>query len=114
MKRLAIHRHPECARCARYARVHRALDWLGRLEPTTAAPPGAPLTRGKIAVVDLATGERLRGAAAMAALARQVPAYWPLLVALRVPALRRRFAAEVEPGEAETCQPARGGADRTS
>ncbi len=103
MKRLAIHRHPDCDRCARFARVHRALDWLNRLVTTTKPPPGAPVPKGKIAVVDLTTGARLRHEEAMPAICRQVPAYWPLLALLQIPAMRRRFAQEIAPDGTQGC-----------
>mgnify|MGYP001552041526 CR=1 FL=1 len=110
MKRVVIYRHPECRRCARFARVHHALDWLGRLATSTDVPPGGPLVPGRIAVVDLATRRRVGGAEAFALICRQVPAYWPLLALLGIPAARRRFAREFDPGATEGCQPAPGGA----
>lgn len=56
--------------------------------------PVGPLRRGEVVVRDLRNGETLRGAAGFALLCRQIPAYWPLLPFLRVPALRRRVDRE--------------------
>lgn len=98
MKRVMIHRHPDCARCARIARVHRAFDWLNRIAVSTAAPPGGAVRRGQIAVIDLATGARVRGADGFRLICRNVPAYGLLLPLLHVPAFRRRMEREIDPG----------------
>ncbi len=58
MKAIRLYRHPECERCAGYARMHHRFDWLGRFEDTTETPPTGPLRVGKIAVQDLRTGSR--------------------------------------------------------
>jgi hypothetical protein len=50
---------------------------------------------GKIAIVDRSSGRQLDGPAAMAALFRQVPAYWPLLLLLSVPGLRSMLTADL-------------------
>ncbi|HVU23460.1 MAG TPA: hypothetical protein VHE13_04990 [Opitutus sp.] len=98
MKRVRIHRHPDCARCARIARLHQALDWLNRIAVSTEPPPGDALPRGHIAVIDLGTGARIRGAAGFGLICRNVPAYWPLLALLHVPSFRRRVEREIDPG----------------
>jgi hypothetical protein len=55
-----------------------------------------PLRPGEVVVQDLRRGMTLRGAAAFALLCRQIPAYWPLLPLLRIPALRRRIEREFD------------------
>ncbi len=94
MATIRLYRHPECARCAGYARLHRRLDWLGRFEDATSVSPVGPLRMGEVVVQDLRSGETWRGAAGFTLLCRQIPAYWPLLPLLRTPAVRRRVERE--------------------
>lgn len=95
MKRICIHRHPACPRCARLAAWHQRLDWLDRVADSTTAPPGRPPVRlGEIAVHELRSGTVLEGVQAVRAIARQVPLYWMLLPLLRLPPISRRVEAE--------------------
>ncbi len=94
MAAIRLYRHPDCAKCARFARLHRRLDWLGRFEDATGGSPVGPLRRGEVVAQDLRSGETLRGAAGFAVLCRQIPAYWPLLPLLRIPTARRRVERE--------------------
>jgi len=89
-----LYRHPCCARCARFARWHRRLDWLHRFEDSTGTSPVGPLRLSEVAVQDLRHDTTLRGAAGFTLLCRQIPAHWPLLPLLRIPALRRRVERE--------------------
>jgi hypothetical protein len=93
MPAIRPYRHPDCAKCARYAQLHHRLDWLGRFEDTTGISPVGPLRLGEVVVQDLCSGQTLRGAAGFALLCRQIPAYW-LLPLLRIPAPRRRIDRE--------------------
>ncbi len=95
MAAIRLYRHPGCAKCARFARLHHRLDWLGRFEDATSVSPVGPLRMGEVVVRDLRSGETLRGADGFALLCRQIPAYWPLLPFLRIPALRRRIDREL-------------------
>ena len=94
MATIRLYRHPGCAKCARYARWHRRLDWLGRFEDSTGVSPVGPLRMGEVVVQDLRSGETLRGTAGFALLCRKIPAYWALLPLLWIPALRRRVDRE--------------------
>lgn len=94
MASIRLYRHPDCAKCARFARWHRRLDWLGRFEDATGVSPVGPLRLGEVVVQDLRSGATLRGAAGFALLCRQIPAYWPVLPWLRIPPLRRRIERE--------------------
>lgn len=114
MKRVLIHRHPACARCARIARVHHAFDWLDRVETTTATPASGPLEPGRIVIIDLTTGKRVRGAAGFALICRQIPAYRLLLPLLWIPAVRRAIAREIDPESTEDCHAAAGVAHHAS
>jgi len=103
MTTIRLYRHPGCAKCARYARWHHRLDWLGRFEDATGVSPVGPLRMGEVAVQDLRCGETLRGAAGFALLCRQIPAYWPLLPFLHIPALRRRVEREFNGCDGDNC-----------
>ncbi|HEV2213202.1 MAG TPA: hypothetical protein VGS99_07625 [Gammaproteobacteria bacterium] len=95
MGRIRIYRNPDCAKCARYARLHERLDWLQHIENSTATPTSGPLAMGEVVVEDLATGELLHGAAALAAICRQIPAYAPVRLLLKIPAVRRAADKEM-------------------
>ena len=101
--RLRIYRHPECERCARYARTHLRLDWRHLLEESTAAPPSGPLRMGEVVVQELATGAMFRGADAMERIARAVPLYAPLRLLLKLPAVRRKVEAELGGCDGGSC-----------
>ena len=96
MKTIRVYRNPDCAKCAAYARRHERLDWLGRVQTSTATPSGhAPLRMGEVVVQDLRDGRLHEGAEAFALLARRVPAYWPMLALLIVAPLRARIDAQM-------------------
>jgi hypothetical protein len=105
MKAVRIHRHPDCPRCARIARMHHRFDWLDRVEDTTAPPRSGVLRVGQIVVEDLRTGRLHGGAEAVEAIFRQVPLYWPILPLLKIPALRRRAADDADAKGRDACSP---------
>ena len=95
MKTVRVRCNPRCVKCARYARMHQRLDWLGRVEDSTASPlPRRSLRMGEVLVEDLRDGSLHAGAAGMRLLFRQVPAYWPLLPLFALPGFRRRVDAD--------------------
>lgn len=98
MKRIRIYRHPHCQKCARIARVHHAVDWLDRIDETTATPPTGPLVPGEVVVEDLRDGRFLRGAEAAGRVYRQAIAYWPFLPLLWIPPLRAWIDREMRGG----------------
>jgi hypothetical protein len=95
MKKILIYRHPHCERCARFARLHHAVDWFDRIADTTATPPTGPLRMGEIVVQELSSGRILRGADALALIYRQAIPYWFLMPLLWTPGLRARMDREV-------------------
>ena len=95
MTAIRLYRHPDCARCASYARIHRRLDWFGRVEHTTVTPPTGPLQPGEIAVQELRTARTLRGIECVRLLCRQIPLYWAVLPFTHIPAVRARIEREV-------------------
>ena len=108
MKHIRIYRNPDCAKCGRYARMHERFDWFGRIENSTATPPTGPLAMGEVVVEQLATGCILRGAEALACISREIPAYAPLLLLLKLPAVRRAVDVEMAGCKDGSCElPAR-------
>ena len=103
MKTVRIHRNPDCARCARYARMHRRLDWLDRVEDSVQSPFDRPMRMGEVVVRDLRDGRLHAGAGGMALLARNVPAYWPLLPLMAIPAVRRAIERDVAGDCGDAC-----------
>lgn len=88
MRQIRIYRHPDCPKCARYARIHQRLDWWHRVEVVTVAPKTGPLRLGEVVVEKLEDGRILRGAAAFEEICRQIPAYAPFRLLLRLPPVR--------------------------
>ena len=94
MATIRLYRNPHCAKCARIARMHRRFDWLRRFEDSTQPSPLRPMRMGQIVVQDLHSGETFGGAEGFVLLCRQIPAYWPVLPLLRIPAMRRYIERE--------------------
>jgi len=62
MKRIRIYRNPHCKRCARFAKINTALDWLDRFDASTKTPPdGQRLRKGQIYIEDLKSHRQVRG-----------------------------------------------------
>ncbi|RAN82062.1 hypothetical protein B5P43_10305 [Bacillus sp. SRB_336] len=76
---------------------------MHRFEDSTGLSPVGPLRLGEVVVQDLRHGTTLRGAAGFALACRQIPAYWPLLPLLRIPALRRRVEREFSGCSGASC-----------
>lgn len=96
MPRIRIHRHAGCAKCARYARMHNAANWLGRVETTTETPPGhPPLRMGQVVVSDIATGRLYHGVDAFEQMTRHLPLYRLARPLRHVPAFRRYIEREL-------------------
>jgi hypothetical protein len=106
--RWRIYRNPHCARCARYARMHLRLDWLQRLEVSTAPPADGSLRMGEVVVEDLRSGVMHHGAAAFERICRAVPLYAPLRLLLHIPALRRKVDEEFSGDCGDACEIGRG------
>lgn len=104
MKKLRVYRNPNCAKCARFAAAHRYFDWLHRIEATTDTPRTGPLRMGEVVVEDLSTGNILRGAEGIETIFRNIPAYLPFLLLLKIPAVRRYVDKEVSGCEDNSCQ----------
>ena len=93
MKRITLYRHEDCVRCAKMAKMHMRLDWLRRLECSTDEAPSGPLKMGEIEVRDEHTGATFKGIAAVRQVAKQIPAYWPLLPLLHFPPIAKKIDA---------------------
>ncbi|MDB5804976.1 MAG: hypothetical protein JWN73_2298 [Betaproteobacteria bacterium] len=92
--RWRIYRNPDCARCARYARMHQRLDWLHRLEVSTVTPASGALRMGEVVVEDLRSGVIHHGAAAFEHICCAIPLYAPLCLLLHIPAFRHKVDQE--------------------
>ncbi|HEY4126765.1 MAG TPA: hypothetical protein VGN70_01830 [Gammaproteobacteria bacterium] len=88
MRRIRIYRHPQSAKCANYARIHRFFDWFGQVHVSTATPATGPLGRGAMVVEEVDSGRIMGGADALECICQVIPAYLPLLPLLKIPALR--------------------------
>jgi hypothetical protein len=95
MRRVTLFHNKDCGRCRKIARVHRAMDWFGRVEVRTDDPPTGPLKLGEITVHDHRTGEWFVGVAAVRRLFREIPAYWPLRPLLWLPPVARKVDRDV-------------------
>lgn len=107
MKRICIYRNPDCPKCARYARLHQRLDWFGRVEISTAEPATGPLAMGEVVVEDMQSGRILRGAEAAERIVREIPAYAPFRLLLKIPAVRAAAEREMQGCSANACSPPR-------
>jgi hypothetical protein len=103
MRRIRIYRHPDCPKCARYARVHQSLDWLHRVDVSTDTPKTGPLRLGEVVVEKLDDGRVLRGADGLREICRQIPAYAPFSLLLRLPAVRAFAEREMTGCGGEMC-----------
>jgi hypothetical protein len=104
MKTIRVYRHPDCRKCARYARVGHMLDWRDRLETSAAIPKTGPLRPGEIVVEDLASGDFHHGAAALDLIARQIPLYAPVRFLLRFPFFRSNIDRELSGYGGANCE----------
>ncbi len=104
MKAILIHRHPDCARCARLARMHHRFDWRDRVGDTVAPPRSGPLRLGQIVVEDVRTGALHEGAAAFDVLCLQIPLYAPLRALLRVRPFRAYVEREINGCAGDACE----------
>lgn len=103
MKRITLYRHTDCERCRKVSRVHAFFDWLNRVECSTDEAPSGALKMGEIEVRDHRTGATFKGVAAVRQVARQIPAYWPLLPLLHVPPIARKIDAELRGCDDGSC-----------
>lgn len=97
MKKIRLFYNIDCRDCARLARITRRLDWLNRVELSTEVPPTGPLAPGQIAVQDLRSNCVYLGLEATRNACRQIPAYVPYGILLRIPFVAR-WASRKKPG----------------
>ncbi len=95
MKVIRVYRNPHCAKCARFAKTLRFVDWFDRVDASIEDPKTGPLRLGEVVVEELSSGRILAGASGIELISRQIPAYAPLRVLLKVPAFRRYVEREV-------------------
>ena len=94
MSKIIIYRNADCAKCAKFARIHTFFDWFHRVRISTEIPKTGPLRLGEIVVEIVRTGEIVQGAEAIRQICRNIPAYAILRPLLRVPAIARRADQE--------------------
>ena len=104
MKKICVYRNPDCARCAKFAKANHFLDWLGRVDESTATPPdGRSLRMGEIVIEEYATGQIHRGVEGVELIYRNIPLFMLLLPLLKIPALRRYVDGEVRGCNGDAC-----------
>lgn len=94
MTEIIIYRNKDCAKCARFARIHTLFDWLHRVQVSTGTPKTGPLRSGEIVVEIFRTGEIVQGVEAIRQICRSIPAYAILRLLLHVPAIARKADQE--------------------
>jgi hypothetical protein len=104
MKKIRVYRHADCAKCARFAKVALYFDWLDRIEASTGTPTTGPLRLGEVVVEDLTSGRITRGAEGIELIFRNIPAYTPFLLLLKVPPVRHYVEKEVSGCEDNSCK----------
>jgi hypothetical protein len=104
MEKIRVYRHADCAKCARFAKVGLFFDWLDRMDVSTDTPTTGPLRLGEVVVEDLSSGRIKKGAEGIELIFRNIPAYTPFLLLLRVPPLRRYVEKEVSGCEGDACE----------
>lgn len=104
MKKIRVYRNANCAKCARFAKAGLFFDWLDRLEESTEVPSTGPVRLGEVVVEDLSTGRLFKGAEGIDLIFRNIPAYMPFRLLLRVPPLRRYVEKEVSGCEGDACE----------
>ena len=95
MKRIRVYRNPRCAKCARFAKVGHFLDWFDRVDLSTETPKTGPLRLGEVVVEEFESGRIFGGANGMELIWRNIPAYAPFRLLLKLPAFRRYVDREV-------------------
>ncbi len=103
MKKICVYRNPDCARCAKFAKANHFLDWLGRVDSSTATPPTGPLGMGEIVIEEYATGKIHRGVEGVELIYRNIPLFMLLLPLLKIPAFRRYVDGEVRGCSGDAC-----------
>lgn len=106
MKAIRLFRNPNCAKCARIARLHEKFDWRDRLEVSTETPRTGPLRMGEIVIEDLAAGTISHGAEAFNLLCRHIPLYAPFRLLVGIPVFRRYIDREMSGCADSACDPA--------
>jgi len=104
MRQIRIYRHPDCPKCARYARFHQLLDWLHQVEVSTTTQKTGPLRLGEVIVEKLDNGRILKGAEAFEEICRRIPAYAPFLLLLRLPAVHAFAEREMTGCNGQACE----------
>lgn len=77
MRQTLIYRHPDCARCARIARTHKAFDFFGAVDDATEPPRTGPLQMGEVVVEERAAGRIAQGVEAFRLSTPAIPLYAP-------------------------------------
>ena len=103
MKMIRVYHNPDCARCAKFARVHHFVDWLDRVDTSIKTPRTGPLRMGEVVVEELSSGRIVRGADGIELVSRHIPAYAPFRLLLKLPAFRRYVDREVRGCDGDAC-----------
>jgi len=75
--------------------VARFFDWLDRVDFSTETPKTGPLRLGEVVVEDLSSGRMFKGVEGIEMVWRNIPAYAPLRLLLKIPAFRNLIERNV-------------------
>lgn len=92
MPRYRLHYNDRCPDCVRLVGWNRRLDWLRRFERTTAPSALGIPEVGDIHITDHELGKIYSGIYAIEIVCKNIPAYWALALALKIPFVLRRMA----------------------
>ena len=104
MRSITLHYNADCATCARQAQRTASLDWLGRVELSTASSPLGTVPKGSIVVVDTRDNRVFTGVYATRKVCLQVPLFFLYGLLLSLPPIRRLAGRGNEGCDGDACE----------
>ena len=104
MKAISLHYNPMCATCVRQARRTARLDWLGRVDVTTADSPLGAVPAGEIVVVDKRNNEICTGICATRKVCMQIPLFFLFGLVLHLVPIRATAGSKRKGCDEDACE----------